>query len=58
MASSTTSEAVSKSIIQFIQDVRDRVGVVVVGQDVVVERLLVALFTGGHILLQGVPGIA
>jgi MoxR-like ATPase len=58
MASSTTSDTVSKSIIQFIQDVRDRVGVVVVGQDVVVERLLVALFTGGHILLQGVPGIA
>ncbi len=58
MASSITSEAVPKSIVQFIQDVRDRVGVVVVGQGVVVERLLVALFTGGHILLQGVPGIA
>ena len=58
MASITTSEAVPQSIIQFIQDVRDRVGLVVVGQDVVVERLLVSLFTGGHILLQGVPGIA
>jgi len=44
--------------IQFIRDVRTRVGTVVVGQDVVVERLLIALFTGGHILLQGVPGIA
>lgn len=54
----TASETVPKSIIQFIQDVRDRVGVIVVGQDVVVERLMVALFTGGHILLQGVPGIA
>lgn len=42
----------------FIQAVRDRVGTVVVGQDVVVERLLIALFTGGHILLQGVPGLA
>ena len=31
---------------------------VVVGQDVVVERLLIALFTGGHLLLQGVPGLA
>jgi MoxR-like ATPase len=58
MASITTSETVPQSIIQFIQDVRDRVALVVVGQDVVVERLLVALFTGGHILLQGVPGIA
>jgi MoxR-like ATPase len=43
---------------QFIQDVRERIAKVVVGQDVVVERLLISLFTGGHILLQGVPGIA
>lgn len=42
----------------FIRSVRERVGTVVVGQDVVVERLLVALFTGGHLLLQGVPGLA
>ena len=42
----------------FINRVRDQVGKVVVGQEVVVERLLIALFTGGHILLQGVPGIA
>jgi MoxR-like ATPase len=44
--------------IQFIQSVRERVATVVVGQDVVVERMLVALFTGGHLLLQGVPGLA
>jgi MoxR-like ATPase len=42
----------------FIRAVRERIGTVVVGQDVVVERLLIALFTGGHILLQGVPGLA
>lgn len=42
----------------FIHAVRERVGTVVVGQDIVVERLLIALFTGGHILLQGVPGLA
>ncbi|MCA9212707.1 MAG: MoxR family ATPase [Planctomycetales bacterium] len=44
--------------VKFIQDVRERVGTVVVGQDVVVERILIALFTGGHLLLQGVPGLA
>jgi MoxR-like ATPase len=44
--------------IQFIAAVRERIGTVVVGQDVVVERMLVALFTGGHLLLQGVPGLA
>ena len=42
----------------FIGAVRERIGTVVVGQDVVVERLLISLFTGGHILLQGVPGVA
>ena len=30
---------------------------VVVGQDAMLERLLVALLTGGHVLLEGVPGI-
>jgi MoxR-like ATPase len=29
-----------------------------VGQEIVVERLLIALLTGGHLLLQGVPGLA
>ena len=31
---------------------------VVVGQDEVIEQILVALFAGGHVLLEGVPGIA
>jgi MoxR-like ATPase len=46
------------STTRFVKAVRERVAQVVVGQDVVVERLLVALFTSGHILLQGVPGTA
>ena len=43
---------------QFVADVRTRVGKVVVGQDVVVERVMIALLTGGHLLLQGMPGLA
>jgi MoxR-like ATPase len=31
---------------------------VIVGQDEMLERLLVALLTGGHVLLEGVPGLA
>ncbi len=31
---------------------------VIVGQDAMVERLLIGLFTDGHILLEGVPGLA
>lgn len=42
----------------FTADVRERVAEVVVGQDVMVERTLIALMTGGHLLLQGVPGLA
>ena len=42
----------------FVAAVRERVAEVVVGQDVVVERMLVALLTGGHLLLLGVPGTA
>src|SRR5688500_4796776 len=42
----------------FVTAVRQRVAQVVVGQDTVVERLLIALFTGGHLLLQGMPGLA
>ena len=43
---------------RFVSAVRTRIGTVVVGQEEVVERLLIALFTGGHVLLQGVPGLA
>jgi MoxR-like ATPase len=44
--------------VSFVGLVRERVAQVVVGQDTVVERLLIALFTGGHLLLQGMPGLA
>jgi len=43
---------------EFIRAVRERIATVVVGQDVVVERMLISLFTSGHLLLQGVPGLA
>lgn len=54
----TISSPEVASTVRFIKNVRERIGSVVVGQDVVVERMLIALFTGGHLLLQGVPGLA
>jgi MoxR-like ATPase len=39
-----------------VKSVQQTVARVVVGQEVVVERTLIALLTGGHLLLQGVPG--
>ena len=38
--------------------VRDEVGRAVVGQKAMVDRLLIGLLTGGHVLLEGVPGLA
>jgi len=39
-------------------DIVREVGKRVVGQEAMVERLLVGLLTGGHVLLEGVPGLA
>lgn len=41
-----------------IREVYREVGKVVVGQEYMVNRLLIGLFTNGHILLEGVPGLA
>ncbi|MFZ9044216.1 MAG: AAA family ATPase, partial [Cyclobacteriaceae bacterium] len=41
-----------------IKQVVSEVGKVVVGQQHMVNRLLIGLFTNGHILLEGVPGLA
>ena len=41
-----------------VQSVISEVGKVVVGQDLMIRRLLMGLFTNGHILLEGVPGLA
>jgi len=41
-----------------VHRIRSEVGKIVVGQEQMISRLLVALLTGGHILLEGVPGLA
>src|ERR1700749_1378552 len=41
-----------------IKEVLSETGKIVVGQHYMINRLLVGLFTGGHILLEGVPGLA
>jgi len=40
------------------QKLRNEIGKAVVGQEDVVERLLVALLANGHVLLEGMPGLA
>ncbi|MFI5314807.1 MAG: AAA family ATPase [Myxococcota bacterium] len=42
---------------QLAQAIRDEIKKVLVGQDAVVEQVLVALFAAGHVLIEGVPGL-
>lgn len=51
----------SGDVIEFqrkFADVKSEIAKVVVGQDELVHRLLIGLITGGHILVEGVPGLA
>ncbi len=42
----------------FVRPLQDEVGKVIVGQKYMIDRMLVGLLTGGHILIEGVPGLA
>jgi MoxR-like ATPase len=42
----------------FVRALREEVGRVIVGQSALVDGLLVGLLVGGHVLLEGVPGLA
>jgi MoxR-like ATPase len=42
----------------FIDRLRDEVGRVIVGQQYMLDRLLIGLLSNGHVLLEGVPGLA
>jgi len=43
---------------QWLKSFRNQVNRVIIGQDYMVDRILIGLLTGGHILLEGVPGLA
>lgn len=42
----------------FVEALQNEIGKVIVGQRKMVDRILVGLLTGGHVLLEGVPGLA
>lgn len=42
----------------FVDSLAHEVGKVIVGQKLMIDRILVGLLTGGHVLLEGVPGLA
>ena len=43
---------------ELVTKVKDEVSKVIVGQEKLIDRLVLAMITGGHILLEGVPGLA
>ncbi len=42
----------------FLEDLTNEVNKVIVGQTYMIERILIGLLAGGHVLLEGVPGLA
>src|SRR5690606_26422461 len=42
----------------WVEAVREEMGRIVVGQRALIDRLIVGLLTNGHVLLEGVPGLA
>ncbi len=58
---SSEIDALTERIVQtrpFVDDIREEVGRVIVGQQGMVHRLLIALLADGHVLVEGVPGLA
>ena len=53
-----TTQVANTADMALVQGVTREVGKRVVGQEYMVERLLISLLTGGHVLLEGVPGLA
>ncbi len=52
-----TTEEQIQTFSQSYAALRAEIGRVIVGQDAVVEGTLISLFAGGHVLLEGVPGL-
>lgn len=57
MATQQLDEQIAR-FAQTFNDLKDEVGRVLVGQDHMLSRLLIGLLTGGHVLLEGLPGLA
>ena len=47
----------ASSLAELIQRIREQIRRVIIGQDVVIDQVLAALLAGGHVLLEGKPGL-
>lgn len=53
----TDAQASADQFISTFNRIRDEVGKFIVGQHAIVEDVLIAIICGGHVLLEGVPGL-
>jgi len=58
MSEDVPTPAVTEADVQWIQNLKNEMAKVVVGQDQLIDRLILGLLTNGHVLLEGVPGLA
>ena len=61
MSESFNLEAINEKVRQqadWISTLRQEIGKVIIGQQYLIDRLLVGLLANGHVLLEGVPGLA
>ena len=48
----------AKQFSSILQNLHKEISKIIVGQDKIIEKLIIALLSGGHVLLEGVPGLA
>lgn len=53
-----SSSGSNESVREILSRAREEVGKVIIGQQEVIDFSLIAIFTGNHILIEGVPGVA
>ena len=51
-------EKMARELVDAYERIKEQVHQVIVGQDAVLEQLLIAMLARGHCLLEGVPGLA
>ena len=53
-----TTETRIKDLLAKLSQLKNEIQKIIVGQDIVLDEIIVALMAGGHCLLEGVPGLA
>lgn len=53
-----TSETAVDNLLSKLSQLKKEIQKIIIGQDVILEEILIALIAGGHCLLEGVPGLA